>query len=176
MGLSKSRRIRIADQQIGSGGLNPSLAYALKYLAAQKTSTHAVGLAVRQAVQLRVWLEDMQKQLQKTATALRDHPASILSTFQKILSRPSYFLVPSTTGDWIILLGPDVKRSSFALAAKAVATATAPMEVVPAHGRVFDFVLPQPSLPARAFAFFWGTTRMVHHWLMHPLVDTREPS
>ena len=131
---------------------------------------------VIQAVRMGVWLEGMQKQLQHTATALQKNPASVLASFQKILSRPTYFLVPSKSGDWILLFGSDAKRNSKTLLTRAVATATAPMEVIPAQGRVFDFVLPQPSFSARVLAFCRQTARALHQWLMHPLIDTRDPS
>ena len=95
MGLSKSRRVRNTAALAGSNELCPSLAYALRFLAAQGTSTRAVGKTVRQAVQLRVWIEGMQKQLLLTAAALRDNPATVLSPFQKacddfVLPQPSF--------------------------------------------------------------------------------------
>jgi hypothetical protein len=53
--------------------------------------------------------------------------------------------------------------------------------------RVFDFVTPEPPLRARILrwslstgSFIWAfsraTTRAVYQWLMHPVLDTREPS
>jgi hypothetical protein len=102
MGLSKSNRARNTAAKIESVELNPSTFEARPL----GPGWHSVIQAVEQASQLRTWLEGMQDQLQKTAIALRTDPSTVLSNFQKILSRPSYFYAPAESADWLVLLGP----------------------------------------------------------------------
>jgi hypothetical protein len=97
MGLSKPSRFQETAAQKESAEVNPSLAFALKFQA-------------EQSAPLCLWLDAMQKDLLKTAVALRDHPASVLYRFQKTLSRPSYFLASTSPAEWVVLLGPKTVR------------------------------------------------------------------
>src|SRR5687768_13869196 len=140
MGLSKSNRVRNSAAQIGPDELSPSLAYVLRFSTANRTALQTTANTIQQAVRLRVWLEEMQKQLQKTAASLRDNPSSVLSRFQKTFSRPSYFFKSQETQDWVLLLGPHSRTRATAPVVKALAqTAAAPI-ARPVPGRIFDFV------------------------------------
>jgi hypothetical protein len=151
-------------------------------MAANRISTFTIASTVQQAVRQRVWLERMQKQIQTTASALKTNPSAIISLFQKTLSRPSYFLARSGSGQWTLLLGP---KPRIALPDSPVPhpdEQTGPIKL-----RVFDFVLPEPPLYIRAgrrslrlshvlLKSCWNSARALHQWLMHPVIDTREPS
>src|SRR5258708_7687711 len=126
MGLSKSSRVRNSARQVQPDSIAPSLAYVLRFQVAKKRSTCVATDAVR----LRSWLQSMQKQFQNTATALRDNPSQTLSAFQKILSRPSYFLAPQGATPWVVLLGPRTARP----------------EARGPRLHTYDFVAPQPAL------------------------------
>ncbi|OGR93413.1 MAG: hypothetical protein A2992_03610 [Elusimicrobia bacterium RIFCSPLOWO2_01_FULL_59_12] len=108
----------------------------------------------------------MQKQLEKTAVTLRDNPSAALAHFQKTLGRPSYFLTSSSSGNWVVLLGP----RPGAPADRAITPSKA---LVPS--RAFDFSA-TPAPRTGLIHFFSVTLRILHQWLMHPMVDTREPS
>jgi hypothetical protein len=121
---------------------------------------------VWRAVQQAAWMEGMQKQLIQTATALRENPASVLTPFQKILRRPSFFAY-GETGNWTILFGPRrIIQPAILKAPEELVLPSAPV-------RIFDFVALQPS-PLQTVARFCKTTfRSLHQWLMHPVIDTR---
>src|SRR4051812_42 len=105
MGLSQSRRVRKSTAQIRPARLSPSLVQAWRFLATQPGSIEAVALFER-AVRRQVWVNRMQEQLEHTTRTLRHNPSSVLATFQKILSRPSYFLALPESRSWTVLLGP----------------------------------------------------------------------
>lgn len=159
MGLSKRNRVRVSDAEAEVDAL------ILRY-------AQAIQPALTQAIQMRVWLEGMQTHLKYTSLALRDRPAAALAHFQKTLGRPSYFLTSTATGHWVVLLGPRA-------GAAVVRETPAPLGV-PAVTRLRA---PLPSLrkrlalrTARFAQFVFAPIRFVHQWLMHPLIDTREPS
>jgi hypothetical protein len=114
----------------------------------------------------------MQKHLEKTAAALKDRPAEALAPFQKMLGRTSYFSTSAHAGQWVVMFGPKPGSTT------AVAS-------LPKQPAVLQPVL-APDFPAfsrrvtvfgaACLHFVVDSARSLYQWLMHPVVDTREPS
>lgn len=178
MGLSKRRRTRNSTAKIKLETPS-SLVFAQRFLAANRWTLHTVDRTIRQAVHQRIWLQDMQTQLENTTRSLKQNPSSVIRSFQTLLSGPSYFQPISNSGNWILLLGPSAKQRTL-MPMLAPAAKLAPL-------RVFDFVAVQPTVAARMLrrarrygrvVMSWAGSflRVATRWLMHPVLDTREPS
>jgi hypothetical protein len=127
---------------------------------------------VWRAVQQAAWMEGMQKHLIDTATALRENPASVLTPFQKILRRPSFFAY-GENGNWTILFGPrSIIQPAILKTVEELALPALPVAPL----RVFDFVVPQPTALQLTARYCKAVLRSLHQWLMHPVIDTRESS
>jgi hypothetical protein len=116
----------------------------------------------------------MQEILDHTAQEMRDNPSPCLSTFQQILSQPSYFLALPNSRSWTVLLGPRPRNSIAVIPFPPPDSATpsdAPeLAIAP---KIYEYIAPRTRLHTRAARFCWNTLRGLQHWLMHPVIDTR---